>query len=66
MRSSPAGRLLVTVVHDKNDKGHAVLTVTTDKGDYVLDNQNMTSCCGQRPAILSSNASRQSNPNGSR
>jgi len=30
----------VTVAHDKNDKGHAVLTVTTDKGDYVLDNQN--------------------------
>jgi len=36
----PRGALLVTVVHDQNDKGHAVLTVTTDKGDYVLDNQN--------------------------
>ena len=32
--------LLVTVVRDKGDKTHAVLTVTTDKGDYVLDNQN--------------------------
>jgi predicted transglutaminase-like cysteine proteinase len=30
----------VTVVRDKGDKAHAVLTVTTDKGDYVLDNQN--------------------------
>jgi len=36
----PREALLVTVTHDKNDKGHAVLTVTTDKGDYVLDNQN--------------------------
>jgi predicted transglutaminase-like cysteine proteinase len=34
----PREALLVTVVHDKHDKGHAVLTVTTDKGDYVLDN----------------------------
>ena len=31
--------LLVTVVRDKEGDGHAVLTVTTDKGDYVLDNQ---------------------------
>jgi predicted transglutaminase-like cysteine proteinase len=36
----PREALLVTVAHDKNDKGHAVLTVTTDKGDYILDNQN--------------------------
>jgi predicted transglutaminase-like cysteine proteinase len=36
----PQEVLLVTVVRDKKDEGHAVLTVTTDKGDYVLDNQN--------------------------
>ena len=36
----PREALLVTVVRDKKDEGHAVLTVTTDKGDYVLDNQN--------------------------
>ena len=36
----PREALLVTVVRDKENKGHAVLTVTTDKGDYVLDNQN--------------------------
>ena len=35
----PRAALLVTVVRDQTDKGHAVLTVTTDKGDYVLDNQ---------------------------
>ena len=37
----PRAALLVTVVHNEKDEGHAVLTVTTDKGDYVLDNQNM-------------------------
>jgi predicted transglutaminase-like cysteine proteinase len=36
----PREALLVTVVRDKKDEGHAVLTVTTDKGDFVLDNQN--------------------------
>jgi predicted transglutaminase-like cysteine proteinase len=35
----PPESLLMTVVRDKKDEGHAVLTVTTDKGDYVLDNQ---------------------------
>ena len=36
----PREALLVTVVRDKEIKTHAVLTVTTDKGDYILDNQN--------------------------
>ncbi len=36
----PREVLLVTVVRDEKDEGHAVLTVTTDKGDYILDNQN--------------------------
>ena len=36
----PREALLVTVVRNEKDEGHAVLTVTTDKGDYVLDNQN--------------------------
>lgn len=36
----PRETLLVTVVLDKDNKSHAVLTVTTDRGDYVLDNQN--------------------------
>ncbi|MGL4494330.1 MAG: transglutaminase-like cysteine peptidase [Beijerinckiaceae bacterium] len=35
----PASALLITVVRDKKGDGHAVLTVVTDKGDYVLDNQ---------------------------
>jgi predicted transglutaminase-like cysteine proteinase len=36
----PQESLLITVVHDKSGEGHAVLTVTTDKGDFVLDNEN--------------------------
>jgi predicted transglutaminase-like cysteine proteinase len=30
--------LLITVVRGNKNEGHAVLTVITDKGDYVLDN----------------------------
>jgi predicted transglutaminase-like cysteine proteinase len=36
----PRQALLVTVVRDKRGDGHAVLTVKTDKGEFVLDNQN--------------------------
>jgi predicted transglutaminase-like cysteine proteinase len=32
--------LLITVVRDQKGDGHAVLTVATDRGDFVLDNQN--------------------------
>jgi predicted transglutaminase-like cysteine proteinase len=31
--------MLVTVVLDENGEGHAVLSLVTDKGDYVLDNR---------------------------
>lgn len=36
----PPEALLITVVLDEQKAGHAVLTVTTDLGDFVLDNQN--------------------------
>jgi predicted transglutaminase-like cysteine proteinase len=35
----PREALLITVVRDKNNDGHAVLTVKSDKGEYILDNQ---------------------------
>ncbi len=35
----PRQALLITVVRDKKGDGHAVLTVKTDRGDFVLDNQ---------------------------
>lgn len=34
----PASTLLMTVVRQRNGDGHAVLTVRTDMGDFVLDN----------------------------
>lgn len=36
----PREALLVTVVRDKKGEGHAVLTVKTDKGEFVLDNKD--------------------------
>jgi predicted transglutaminase-like cysteine proteinase len=35
----PREALLLTVVRDQNGDGHAVLTVKTDKGEFILDNQ---------------------------
>ncbi len=43
-RGWPLGALLITVVTDETGGGHAVLTVRTDRGDYILDNR--------RPDIL--------------
>jgi predicted transglutaminase-like cysteine proteinase len=34
----PRQALLMTVVKDQNNDGHAVLTVKTNKGDFILDN----------------------------
>ncbi|GGD96148.1 transglutaminase [Aureimonas endophytica] len=34
----PIADLLMTVVHKRNGEGHAILTVRTTSGDYVLDN----------------------------
>lgn len=38
-RGWPESALLITVVRDENNEGHAVLTVRTDSGDFVLDNK---------------------------
>lgn len=35
----PRQSVLITVVRDKKGDGHAVLTVKTDRGDFILDNQ---------------------------
>jgi len=35
----PREALLITVVRDKKGEGHAVLTVRSDKGEFILDNQ---------------------------
>ncbi|MEO1198846.1 MAG: transglutaminase-like cysteine peptidase [Pseudomonadota bacterium] len=38
-RGWPAEVLMITVVRQSNGEGHAVLTVATDQGDLILDNQ---------------------------
>ena len=43
-RGWPESTLLITVVRDENNEGHAVLTVRTDAGDLILDNK--------RPSIM--------------
>jgi predicted transglutaminase-like cysteine proteinase len=37
-RGFPRQALLMTIVRDLSGEGHAVLTVKTDRGDFVLDN----------------------------
>jgi predicted transglutaminase-like cysteine proteinase len=38
-RGLPRRALLMTVVIDETNAGHAVLTVRTDQGDFILDNK---------------------------
>ncbi|MEJ2625716.1 MAG: transglutaminase-like cysteine peptidase [Pseudolabrys sp.] len=35
----PRQALLITVVRDRHNEGHAVLTVKTNRGEFILDNQ---------------------------
>ncbi|HYA04597.1 MAG TPA: transglutaminase-like cysteine peptidase [Xanthobacteraceae bacterium] len=35
----PREALLITVVRDQHGDGHAILTVKTDNGEYILDNE---------------------------
>ena len=38
-RGWPASAVLITVVRDEKNEGHAVLTARTSQGDFVLDNK---------------------------
>ena len=59
----PREALLVTVVRDQKQEGHAVLTVITDKGDYVLDNQNEDILLWSETGYRFVKRQSQSNPN---
>jgi predicted transglutaminase-like cysteine proteinase len=59
----PREALLITVVRDLKGDGHAVLTVTTDKGDYVLDNQNEKVLPWSKTGYRFIKRQSQSNPN---
>ena len=38
-RGWPASALLITVVRDEKNDGHAILTARTSRGDFILDNK---------------------------
>lgn len=51
-RGWPASSLLITVLRDENNEGHAVLMARTSRGDFLLDNK--------RAEIMTWNESRYS------
>jgi predicted transglutaminase-like cysteine proteinase len=44
----PQSALLITVVRDENNEGHAILTARTSVGDYILDNKQSKVIAWQR------------------
>ena len=40
LKGVPLAAMMIVIVRDLNDQGHAVLAVRTDKGDMILDNLN--------------------------
>jgi predicted transglutaminase-like cysteine proteinase len=59
----PREALLITVVRDKKGDGHAVLTVKTDRGEFVLDNQEPQVLPWERTGYRFVKRQSQSNPN---
>ena len=59
----PRSALLVTVVRDKKGDGHAVLTAKTDKGEFVLDNQNESVVLWSESGYRFVKRQSQANPN---
>lgn len=59
----PLGSLLMTVGRDANGGGHAVLTVVTDKGDFILDNQEDKILLWRDAEIYFLKRQAQENPN---
>jgi predicted transglutaminase-like cysteine proteinase len=59
----PRSALLVTVVRDKKGDGHAVLTVKTDKGEFILDNQNESVVLWSESGYRFVKRQSQANPN---
>jgi predicted transglutaminase-like cysteine proteinase len=64
MRSGwPREALLVTVVRNQKNEGHAVLTVVTNKGDYILDNETQHILLWSETSYSFVKRQSQSNPN---
>jgi predicted transglutaminase-like cysteine proteinase len=59
----PREALLITVVRDQKGDGHAVLTVKTDRGEFILDNQNAAILLWSETGYRFVKRQSQSNPN---
>lgn len=59
----PRQSLLITIARDANGQGHAVLTVATNHGDYVLDNQTDDVLPWQETNLAFSKRQSATNPN---
>ena len=59
----PASVLLITVVRDHQGDGHAVLTVITDRGDLILDNQEEAILSWKETGYRFVKRQSQANPN---
>ena len=59
----PREALLITVVRDKKGDGHAVLTVKTDRGEFILDNQEAQVLAWNKTGYRFVKRQSQSDPN---
>ena len=59
----PREALLITVVRDKKGEGHAVLTVKTDRGEFILDNQEAEILAWNKTGYRFVKRQSQSDPN---
>jgi predicted transglutaminase-like cysteine proteinase len=62
-RGWPLSALLITVVIDKEGGGHAVLTVKTDMGEFILDNQTDAVLPWSRSELVFIKRQSPTNPN---
>ncbi len=59
----PREALLITVVRDKHGDGHAVLTVKTNRGEFILDNQESEILAWNKTGYKFVKRQSQSDPN---
>jgi predicted transglutaminase-like cysteine proteinase len=59
----PREALLITVVRDKKGDGHAVLTVKTNRGEFILDNQETQVLAWNKTGYKFVKRQSQSDPN---
>jgi predicted transglutaminase-like cysteine proteinase len=59
----PREALLITVVRDKKGDGHAVLTVKTNRGEFILDNQESEILAWNKTGYKFVKRQSQSDPN---